>query len=98
MGKNDCQCSIFGCSKTAHAKGYCRAHYGRLWRTGTPFGGMRDGRPIEEENRDLGNLEFALKEAQKIYPLVVGLSSRIFWKHRIAQLQDTLAQGKQVAK
>lgn len=32
-------CKVEGCNKKAHAAGYCGAHYNRLKRHGTPFGG-----------------------------------------------------------
>ena len=44
VGKNDrvmpppAICSVAGCEKPSRAKGYCKAHYLRVWRHGTTLG------------------------------------------------------------
>ena len=36
MPKPTC-CIVEGCPNTSHAKGYCRRHYGQIWRRGTIY-------------------------------------------------------------
>lgn len=41
MPTSETPCSITDCSKKKYCRGWCRAHYGRWHRTGTPYGMRR---------------------------------------------------------
>ena len=88
-------CKVEDCNEPAHAKGYCRKHYAKMWREkgrkesdkGTAKQSKKAKRAINERYRAL---LFELKNARKMYDSVVGISTRIRWKKRMRWLQQEL--------
>jgi hypothetical protein len=91
-------CKVEGCKELAHAKGYCRKHYAKMWRErgkqreleaseeGAPKG--RGTTKASSERRKA--LRYELSCAQRMYDAVVGITSRIKWKKRIRWLETEL--------
>ena len=82
-------CSVAGCVNRPHAKGYCRKHYGQIWRKGAI-------QPVEEERRATEKLakkatptnddgrvramERELERAEMMYRNVIGIVGRLKWR------------------
>lgn len=88
-------CAAPGCLKPVHAKGYCRCHYGQIWRRGTLYEVRRKKAHAEvmadggREDR-LRSLERELARARRMYDLTVGLSGRMRWRDEIRRLEAEL--------
>jgi len=84
-------CIVEACPNPAHAKGYCRRHYGQIWRRGTIYNDTPRERTLSEggPRRDdrLKALERELKKAQQMYDVVVGFQGRIKWRREIEAVQ-----------
>jgi hypothetical protein len=89
-----CHCIVEGCPNPAHAKGYCRRHYGQIWRRGTIYNDTPRERTLTEggPRRDdrLKALERELKKAQQMYDVVVGFQGRIKWRREIEAVQHEI--------
>jgi hypothetical protein len=89
-----CHCIVEGCPNPAHAKGYCRRHYGQIWRRGTIYNDTPRERSLTEggPRRDdrLKALERELKKAQQMYDVVVGFQGRIKWRREIEAVQHEI--------
>lgn len=88
-------CIVEGCPNPSHAKGYCRRHYGQIWRRGMIYNDApREGGSIPESGmrRDerLKALERELKKAQQIYEAVVGFQGRIRWRREVEAVQHEI--------
>ena len=86
------QCIVEGCSSPAHAKGYCRRHYGQVWRRGTIFNDAppeQTSAPESGMRRDdrIKALERELRKAQQMYEVVVGFQGRIKWRREMEAVQ-----------
>lgn len=86
------QCIVEGCPNASHAKGYCRRHYGQIWRRGMIYNDTpRDQTSAPESGmrRDdrLKALERELKKAQQMYEVVVGFQGRIKWRREMEAVQ-----------
>jgi len=91
-------CIIEGCTGYVHAKGYCRKHYGQIWRRGEIYeklpsrevakGGAQNGSP-EERRASLGR---ELRRAEHMYAIVVGLPGRLKWRAEIQGIKLELAK------
>ena len=88
MQKN-LKCVVEGCDNPVHAKGYCRKHYGQLW---------RKGRIYSDKDKHLDNtgdcdsdriraLQRELKRAQTMYNNVIGFDGRIKWRREIDEVK-----------
>jgi hypothetical protein len=85
-------CVVEGCPSLAHAKGYCRRHYGQIWRHGTIYNDTPKEKTSAPDNglkRDdrLKALERELKKAQQMYEVVVGFHGRIKWRREMEAVQ-----------
>ena len=85
-------CIVEGCPNPSHAKGYCRRHYGQIWRRGMIYNDTpreRTSGPESGMRRDdrLRALERELKKAQQMYEVVVGFQGRIKWRREIEAVQ-----------
>jgi len=89
-----CHCIVEACPNPAHAKGYCRRHYGQIWRRGTIYNDTPRERSLTEggPRRDdrLKALERELKKAQQMYDVVVGFQGRIKWRREIEAVQHEI--------
>ena len=85
-------CIVEGCPNASHAKGYCRRHYGQIWRRGTIYNDTPKEHTTATESdmrRDdrLRALERELKKAQQMYDVVVGYQGRIKWRREMEAVQ-----------
>ncbi|MFH0940174.1 MAG: hypothetical protein V1899_12980, partial [Planctomycetota bacterium] len=88
-------CIVKDCPNPAHAKGYCRRHYGQIWRHGiiyTDIPKKKNSVPESEMRRDdrLKSLERELRKAQQIYEVVVGFQGRIKWHREMEAVQNEI--------
>ena len=88
-------CIVEGCPNPSHAKGYCRRHYGQIWRRGTIYNDTPKDQTTAPESgmrRDdrLKALERELKKAQQMYEVVVGFQGRIKWRREIEAVQHEI--------
>ena len=86
------QCVVEGCSNPSHAKGYCRRHYGQIWRRGMIYNDTPKEQTTASESgmrRDdrLKALERELKKAQQMYDVVIGFQGRIKWRREVEAVQ-----------
>jgi len=89
------RCIVEACPNPSHAKGYCRRHYGQIWRRGMIYNDSpREKADIEGVRRDdqerLRALERELKRAQQMYDVVVGFQGRIKWRREIEAVQTEI--------
>jgi len=85
-------CIVEGCPNPSHAKGYCRRHYGQIWRRGMIYNDTPKEQTTAAESgvrRDdrLKALERELKKAQQMYDVVVGFQGRIKWRREMEAVQ-----------
>lgn len=89
-------CIASGCQAPYLAKGYCKQHYMRLYRTGSTE--VRSIESIPSAHKDLKALVLffrsRLAEAREIYGFAVGLAVRMRWRHHISQLVRQLAEAE----
>jgi len=88
-------CIVEGCPNPSHAKGYCRRHYGQIWRRGMIYNDTPKDQTTAPESgmrRDdrLKALERELKKAQQMYEVVVGFQGRIKWRREIEAVQHEI--------
>jgi hypothetical protein len=94
-------CIVEGCPNPAHAKGYCRRHYGQIWRRGMIYNDTPREKTTAPESgmrRDdrLKALERELKKAQQMYDVVVGFQGRIKWRREIEAVQHEIRKLTEV--
>ena len=85
-------CIVEGCPNPSHAKGYCRRHYGQIWRRGMIYNDTPREHTTASESgmrRDdrLKALERELRKAQQMYEVVVGFHGRIKWRREMEAVQ-----------
>ena len=104
MPKKSKKCIVEGCPNPAHAKGYCRRHYGQIWRrgeitTGTGRNRLDDceGYGKKDDSERLKALERELKKAEHMYELVVGSEGRIKWQREIKAVRAEIDKIEVVA-
>lgn len=88
-------CIVEGCNSASHAKGYCRRHYGQIWRRGTIYNDTpkeNTTAPESDMRRDdrLRALERELRKAQQMYDVVVGTAGRIKWRREMEAVQHEI--------
>jgi hypothetical protein len=88
-------CIVEGCPNPSHAKGYCRRHYGQIWRRGMIYNDTPREKTTAPESgmrRDdrLKALERELKKAQQMYEVVVGFQGRIKWRREMEAVQHEI--------
>jgi ribosome-binding protein aMBF1 (putative translation factor) len=94
MPRSAC-CIVEGCQSLSHAKGYCRRHYGQIWRRGTIYNETpkeNTTAPESDMRRDdrLRALEREFKKAQQMYDVVVGYQGRIKWRREMEAVQHEI--------
>lgn len=81
------KCMVDGCSAPVHAKGYCRRHYGQIWRKGEISPNRVERESISRSSRAdmerLRALERELKKAEHMYQVVVGYEGRVKWRREM---------------
>jgi hypothetical protein len=88
-------CIVEGCASASHAKGYCRRHYGQIWRRGTIYNETPKEHTTANESdmrRDdrVRALERELRKAQQMYDVVVGYQGRIKWRREMEAVQHEI--------
>ena len=89
-------CIVEGCENPAHAKGYCRRHYGQIWRKGMIYDSPPKDRRDEEahlrgdHHERLRALERELKKSLQMYEIVVGFQGRIKWRREIESVEEEI--------
>lgn len=89
------KCIVEGCDEAVHAKGYCRKHYGQVWRKGAITGGCRDSeseRPARADLERLRALERELKKAEHMYQVVVGYEGRVKWRREMESVKTEISK------
>lgn len=93
MGKES-RCIVPGCENRAHAKGYCRKHYGQIWRKGKIYSPEEESSRQRCPNRDdtdrMRALERELKRAEMMYHNVVGFEGRLKWRREIDEVRKEM--------
>jgi hypothetical protein len=81
------KCMVEGCSAPVHAKGYCRRHYGQIWRKGEISPAKIEREQITRSSRAdmerLRALEREVKKAEHMYRVVVGYEGRVKWRREM---------------
>jgi len=84
-------CQVNGCSNPVHAKGYCRKHYGQIWRKGEICTGdawsHRESHGRGDDRERLRALERELKKAEHMYDMVIGFEGRTRWRREITAVR-----------
>jgi len=96
--KRQRSCLVEGCGNEVHAKGYCRKHYGQIWRKGKIYDDP-DEIPSRSTSTDdrLRSLQAELRRAEVMYENVYGLESRIKWRREVDQIKRELRVLEQEA-
>lgn len=104
MAKTVC-CIVPGCKNPAHARGYCRKHYGQIWRRGMIYSERPDHRRnpadsrLRREDADrLRAMERELRRALEMYNGVVGVAGRIRWRKELEMLELQIQEMNEKTK
>ncbi|MDR2390259.1 MAG: hypothetical protein LBE84_01070 [Planctomycetota bacterium] len=102
MPRESSKCTVPGCENRVHAKGYCRKHYGQIWRKGKIYAQNRDGGQVEKaaglktSNRDdndrMRALERELRRAEMMYRNVIGFEGRLKWRREIVEVKKEMTR------
>jgi|GEM_PF-1140526 len=94
------KCMVQGCENRVHAKGYCRKHYGQIWRKGKIYT-QKDLAPVEKQGlktvqRDdtdrMRALERELRRAEMMYKNVIGFEGRLKWRREIVEVKKEMTR------
>ena len=92
------KCMVPGCENRVHAKGYCRKHYGQIWRKGK----ICSQKELKEESKVLDKpaqrddtdrmraLERELRRAEMMYQNVIGFEGRLKWRREIDEVKKEM--------
>lgn len=89
------RCMVEGCSEPIHAKGYCRRHYGQVWRKGAVSAVSREpdpGRSSRADAERLRALERELRKAEHMYQVVVGYEGRVKWRREMQAVKSEISK------
>ena len=88
------KCIVPGCGNKAHAKGYCRKHYGQIWRKGKIYSEEEENRTTRTAQRDdsdrMRALERELRRAEMMYRNVIGFEGRLKWRREIDEVRKEM--------
>jgi hypothetical protein len=87
------RCMVDGCREPVHAKGYCRRHYGQIWRKGAISSLPREqdsGRSTRADAERLRALERELRKAEHMYQVVVGCEGRVKWRREMQAVKTEI--------
>ncbi|MCL2001694.1 MAG: hypothetical protein FWG74_09680 [Planctomycetes bacterium] len=95
---HETKCMVQGCDNRVHAKGYCRKHYGQIWRKGKIYthkeldSAKKSG--VKSVNRDdtdrMRALERELRRAEMMYKNVIGFEGRLKWRREIVEVKKEM--------
>lgn len=91
------KCVVPDCTNKAHAKGYCRKHYGQIWRKGKIYSQEEEKRASEraahrDDSDRIRALERELRRAEMMYQNVVGFEGRLKWRREIDEVRKEMAR------
>lgn len=89
----DKMCIIEGCTKQSHSKGYCRRHYGQIWRHGKITDGLKVTNHKTNETI-LRMLQSELDNLNACYSNTVGFKGRVRWRRKINEVQTLLEKAR----
>lgn len=100
---NSGKCIVDGCREPIHAKGYCRRHYGQVWRKGeissvSSRGIEPAGRSQRADVERLRALERELRKAEHMYQVVVGCEGRIKWRREMEAVRTEIEKLEKAAQ
>jgi len=88
------KCMVEGCQAPVHARGYCRRHYGQIWRKGEvslpPLESLGGSRSPRADMERLRALERELKKAERMYQVVVGCEGRVKWRREMDAVRSAI--------
>jgi len=89
------KCIVAGCGNRAHAKGYCRKHYGQIWRKGKIYSAEEEKMVNErfahrDETDRMRALERELRRAEIMYQNVIGFEGRLKWRREINEVKKEM--------
>lgn len=91
---NERKCMVPGCDNPVHAKGYCRKHYGQIWRKGRIY--TEEERGLVGEGREdtdrVRSLERELRRAEMMYKNVIGMEGRLKWRKEIDAVRKEMTR------
>jgi hypothetical protein len=91
---------VQGCDNRVHAKGYCRKHYGQIWRKGKIYtqkdlnSARKSGsRTQQRDDTDrMRALERELRRAEMMYKNVIGFEGRLKWRREIVEVKKEMVR------
>lgn len=88
------KCMVPGCDNPVHAKGYCRKHYGQIWRKGRIYTEEERGLVGEghEDTDRIRSLERELRRAEMMYKNVIGMEGRLKWRKEIDAVRKEMSR------
>lgn len=84
-------CKVPDCDEWAHARGYCRRHYGQVWRNGRVLTKAEEEEQLRissEHNYSLRALRTDYQRAKKYYDCIVGFHGRMRWRNELAEIEQ----------
>jgi hypothetical protein len=87
-------CIVEGCPNKNHSKGYCRKHYGQLWRRGKITVGVEPVVYHKISEAMMCTLQNELESLNACYSNTVGFEGRIRWRRRINEVQTLLEKAR----
>lgn len=85
-------CTVEGCDRSAHAKGYCRRHYGQVWRKGRIQ--PDDEKDLKDEEkeamRSFESNRALLREwrnVKELYERVVGFHGQMRYRQQLLDIE-----------
>lgn len=97
---HESKCMVQGCENRVHAKGYCRKHYGQIWRKGKIYtqkdlgAGKKSGvkTPQRDDTDRMRALERELRRAEMMYKNVIGFEGRLKWRREIVEVKKEMTR------
>ncbi len=97
---SETKCMVQGCENRVHAKGYCRKHYGQIWRKGKIYtqkeagAGKKSGmKAAQRDDTDrMRALERELRRAEMMYKNVIGFEGRLKWRREIVEVKKEMTR------
>ena len=91
------KCAVEGCENRAHAKGYCRKHYGQIWRKGKIYSDEEERQVAEkliprDDTDRMRALERELRRAEMMYQNVIGFEGRLKWRREIDEVKKEMVR------
>ncbi len=97
---HETKCMVQGCENRVHAKGYCRKHYGQIWRKGKIYTQKEAGaskkvgmKATQRDDTDrMRALERELRRAEMMYKNVIGFEGRLKWRREIVEVKKEMTR------